>query len=111
MARQTAQLVLDDDAFVELAVNIPLPLYRALHAYCVFRNAAGERLQAVMRGAIRSYLADNEAFQAWLREHPDLPTPPPEDAPRRRRSGAKTHAHRSDSTARRTRNAPGSVSE
>jgi hypothetical protein len=85
MARQAAQLVLDDDAFLELTVNIPLPLYRDLHAYCVFRNAGGERLQAVMRGAMRSYLADNEAFQAWLREHPDLPTPPPEPPRMRRR--------------------------
>jgi hypothetical protein len=89
MARQTPQLVLDDDAYVELSVSIPLPLYRDLHAYCVFRNAASERLQAVARGAMRAYLADNEAFQAWLREHPDLPTPPPEPPPARARRGAR----------------------
>jgi hypothetical protein len=111
MARQTAQLVLDDDAYVELTVNTPLPLYRDLHAYCVFRNAAGERLQAVMRGAMRSYLAGNEAFQTWLRDHLDLPPPPPEAGLRRRRYSARCNGRRSDSTARRTGSAPGPVTE
>jgi hypothetical protein len=84
---------------LELTVNIPLPLYRDLRAYCVFRNAPGERLQAVMRGAVRSYLADNEAFQAWLREHPDLPTPPPDQAPVRRRRASRRGADRAEPVA------------
>jgi hypothetical protein len=96
MARQTAQLVLDDDAYVELSVNVPLPLYRDLHAYCMFRNAAGERLQAVMRGAMRSYLADNEAFQTWLRDHPDLPTPPPEPPSTRSRRASRRRTERAE---------------
>lgn len=83
--------MLDDDAYVELSVNVPLPLYRDLHAYCVFRSAAGERLQAVMRGAMRAYLAENEAFQAWLREHPDVAAPPPEPSRRRSRRPSTLH--------------------
>lgn len=88
MTRTTQQLDLEDDPDVELTLRIPASLYRALHSYCVFRNADGDKVRAAAAGAIRSYLADNTPFQTWLREHPDVAVTLPTNAVRRRKPAA-----------------------
>lgn len=92
MARTTEQLALDDDPDVELTLRIPFSLYRAMHSYCVFRNAEADKIPLAVAGAMRAYLADNRAFQQWLREHPDVPVPPLPNVVRRRRDVSKARA-------------------
>ena len=89
MARTTQQLVLEDDPDVELALRMPASLYRTLHSYCVFRDADGDELPLAATGAIRSYFAENEPFQTWLREHPDLSVTLPAGVVQRRRGAPK----------------------
>ncbi len=96
MTRQIRPLALDDDPLVPLTLRVPSSLLRVLHSYCVFRGHDERKIAAAAVAAIGAYFAADGEFEAWQREHPDVPAtvsaPVPGPSRRRRATRADTGA-------------------